>query len=809
VVAVNIGASMPTRQYSQAILAGLWPTTSADTWSDVAATLRQKSDADADTSSSIRRTADGLYPDNSGHMVDGMYGMYMRDAIAVMDQSDLYQSMSSVVDEVAQLIYHARTQLDEIDRTANEKIEKLKADAGRGGVGADLRLSALVGEIAAIISAARGAAAALSASVAGEIASQAARIGASGNHSGTESGSTEPPYGSNGTQMMQADYRESRGAGGQPLSGGMAVKRVPPPLDSQPELPPKTDETQLGMNPPPDNGPPKPGTPKTDPTAVKNGPEPTPRTQGVQLGIEGFRDPNQPPLAVPGAPSPTPPSSSPAFPMTGGSSGGLNFPSTGMPSSGMSTSTPSAGSLGSGLASPASGLTSPPTSAAPNDFSLGLNAGLGGNSGGAPLLPPPVSSPPPAQLAWTAGATSGPPPVLPAAGPSPPAAPLSASAPPPISGAVMPPAAAAGPLPPFTSDLPRNAPPVTPASGPALAPSPPPAAPPPAASPPVAPLPPGVVGSGVGAAAAGAGIGVRSSAPDPLLEGASRLVYELMHASRLYAAIDWCVGVFKTPSGPQTVVVSSEGAGYIPPGVFLPRSVRLLFSDPGLSDAFRARWFAWVNPAQTMLAFAATFTELDPNIELYAVAVSTDHGGSALPARDAGVPHYEDCSLLVSPIPADAPAPNLDANRMHRLEALDRAEYARLTRTPDRSESWTTTETAVRVALSRASALLGFSVPPAIRQISQVLGNGEAVTDEQWSDLELVRVNAILDSASQRPGRMLDSVGASPYARAYHNLARLAELLALWRGNDPQHAEIAYTAAQITTEARLWPAGTE
>jgi hypothetical protein len=325
----------------------------------------------------------------------------------------------------------------------------------------------------------------------------------------------------------------------------------------------------------------------------------------------------------------------------------------------------------------------------------------------------------------------------------------------------------------------------------------------------VAPLPPGVVGSGVGAAAVGAGVGVRSSAPDPLLEGASRLVYELMHASRLYAAIDWCVGVFKTPSGPQTVVVSSEGAGYIPPGVFLPRSVRLLFSDPGLSDAFRARWFAWVNPAQTMLAYAATCTELDPNIELYAVAVSTDHGGSALPARDAGVPHYEDCSLLVSPIKADASAPNLDANRMHRLEALDRAEYARLTRAPDRSESWTTTETAVRVALSRASALLGFSVPPAIRQISQVLGKGEAVTDEQWSDLEMVRVNAILDSASQRPGRMLDSVGASPYARAYHNLARLAELLALWRGNDPQHAEIAYTAAQITTEARLWPAGTE
>lgn len=264
-----------------------------------------------------------------------------------------------------------------------------------------------------------------------------------------------------------------------------------------------------------------------------------------------------------------------------------------------------------------------------------------------------------------------------------------------------------------------------------------------------------------------------------------------MHASRLYATIDWCAGVFKTPSGPRTVVVSSEGAGYVPPGVFLPRSARLLFSDPALSEAFRARWFAWVNPALTMLAYAAACTELDPNLELYAVAVSTDHGGSAIAARDAGVPHYEDCSLLVSPIKADAPAPALDGTRMHRLEALDRGEYARLTSTPNRSESWSTTEAAVRVTLSRASTLLGFSIPPVVRQITQVLEKGESVADDRWAELEMVRVNAILDSASQRPGRMLGSDGASPYARAYHNLARLAELLALWRGNDPQHAEIA------------------
>jgi hypothetical protein len=130
----------------------------------------------------------------------------------------------------------------------------------------------------------------------------------------------------------------------------------------------------------------------------------------------------------------------------------------------------------------------------------------------------------------------------------------------------------------------------------------------------------------------------------------------------------------------------------------------MLFSDPNLGIGFRARWFAWVDPAQMMLAYAALCSEHDPNIELRALAVPTDHGGSAVPARDAGVRHYDDCSLMVSPIPADAPAASLDETHVHRLESLDRGEYARVTGaagqgTPDRSEAWATSLAAVRTAI--------------------------------------------------------------------------------------------------------------
>ncbi|WP_233151357.1 hypothetical protein [Mycobacterium lehmannii] len=290
------------------------------------------------------------------------------------------------------------------------------------------------------------------------------------------------------------------------------------------------------------------------------------------------------------------------------------------------------------------------------------------------------------------------------------------------------------------------------------------------------------------------------------MDQASELVYELMHASRVYGCIDWCVGMFKTPGPPQAWVVSSEGSGFIPPGVFLPQSAHLVFSDPGLDKDFHARWFGWVNPAQTMLAYGQLVMESNPNVELWALAVSTDYGGTAAPALNAGLVQVENCSLATSPIKAEAAPPPLDQSRMHRLETMDRAEYLRLTSGGvDRSQLWALTVAAVRTALSRASELLGFQVPPAIRQVATAVENGEPVSEELWDELELARLNAILDSASQRPGRVVSDVGPSPYARCFHNVARAAELLCWWRGSTPEYVEIAYTARQIAKEAELWP----
>ena len=470
------------------------------------------------------------------------------------------------------------------------------------------------------------------------------------------------------------------------------------------------------------------------------------------------------------------------------------------------------GGMPQGLSPGGAGMTPPPavSPAASSPFSQGLNAGLVG-APAAPLAPPVTSAPPTTSAAPAGAVSSGPASVAAAAGPStsmPAASPFAAPvAGGPATGGATP----VGALPPFGSDV-RSAAAgaggaVTPASGPApatvsadrggasggggLA------------------VPPGIVGSASGAGAGAATEGVRASLPDPLLEVATQLVYRLLDDSRRYPYSDWCVGIFRTAAGIETIIVNSDGAGFIPYNVYVPQSARMLFSDPGLPDEFRGRWFSWANPAETMVAFAQWAGE---RFELYALAVSTDGGGSSVPARNAGVPHVEDCHRGSLPDNPDTSQRPLDDAHMHRLETVDRALYARLTgvgdgRRPDQSEAWRTTTAAAHVALSRAGAIPDLVVPSVIREVLDMVGRGLKVSAQVWDRLSVAYNVAITSAAGLRPGWMGVDEVASPHVLAYHDLSRLMELLLLWRSDAPSnrdipYADIAYLAQQIDETPR-------
>ena len=804
-VGLSAPAGMPNRRYSAVILGGSWPHTDPQSCKSCSEAQHGEGLKNLDLSDVVHGASDRVAAEMSGHLADGFVQECGRIAAMYVSHADRWFAMSRVSEEVGNLGYGLRQALDEIDLEAHQEIARLEEQA-RLGTGL-LALS----QVAEVVGKARAKAMAKSAKATAAVEKLAPQL--------TPGGQGSKPSSQPGNGGDPVDPKEpGNGPGGTTKIMGAGWGK-PPEAPPPPGRPQAGSGGQQGPGSPPPGGEPGGQGQNTPGSATGAGNNPgggkPPHPQGGQgqgLSTDGF---------------PAPP-----LPFSGGSGGGLPSGGGGLgggiPGGGGFKLPEAPGGLGGGIPggglpqgltptsfSPGGAGMTPPTPAS-TDFSRGLSAGFGPppalaspvtspTSMSASAAPPGAYSPGPAPVAASGGAPAVSSPV------SPPVA-----SPAPSGGGV--PAGPVGPLPPFGSDVPRTAvaasggAAVSPASGGALAPSAPGGGS--AGSAPVAPLPPGVVGSGVGAGAGATTEAVRSSRPDPMLESASQLVYQLIHASKKskYMFMDWCVGVFRTQSGVETVVVNSDGAGYIPAGVFVPRSARMLFSDSSLSPAFRAQWFSWANPAETMLAYAELATKSNPGVELWALAVSTSYGGSSMVARAAGVPHFEDCPEDLSPINDSDPRMPLDEGHMHRLETVDRALYARLLGfgdgpLPDPSEAWRMTQEAAETALGRAGAVRDLAVAPVIREVLGTLRSGVPVKQDRWTALEGAYLEAVGMGTSLRPG-LIGREGASPHVLAYFDLARLIEILLLWSLDDEaggrgiKYPEIAYLTGQIVDHAQ-------
>ena len=164
--------------------------------------------------------------------------------------------------------------------------------------------------------------------------------------------------------------------------------------------------------------------------------------------------------------------------------------------------------------------------------------------------------------------------------------------------------------------------------------------------------PPSAAGAGAGATlipasvvAAGQTAAARERRESADAAAAKELAWKLQHAAQaVNYPIEWAVGVFRSPSGTETVITSNDGASYIPAGVFVPRSVRVLATDPLVDDHFRQLWFGWSDPARVLVEYAQLRAELGWRL----VAAATTVGVSAL--RDAGVEHPPSCTRQTNPL---------------------------------------------------------------------------------------------------------------------------------------------------------------
>jgi hypothetical protein len=512
-----------------------------------------------------------------------------------------------------------------------------------------------------------------------------------------------------------------------------------------------------------------PGTsPATDPSVTKSVKDPL----GLGRGHHGLSS-GPPDIAVT---APMPPghnpltslmgaagSGLPSLPgMPGGSSGGLPIP----PLQGLMGGF---GGFPGGMASPtgfgASGLQGSPVPSLGMDFGRGLAAGA--SAAGAV---PPVAQAPMTSLA--APVETAPTSAAPAAAPVAAAPPAAASAPAPAPAAGMP----AGGLTPYGSVLPAQG-----ASTTA----------PPVGSAPPAPSIPAETGGGSSGQGPGTGlmpvagrretVAVRRDLAESDLELAKMAVAELAGAASVTdPGLDWAVAVGRNTSGMPTLwVATNDGAAYIPPGVFLRKTMPIA---GGHSEEFDARWFGWVNPADKAVRAAR---ECGDNVG--AVATTWAWPSEFLEEHPA-----PEVATGVKPVGvADNPAAELLLSRAHRLQTVDAALYADLVATD---------ESTVRNYCRDLIRQLTFGIPgeelsSVAQSVAQALIAQRWPKPQEWALLGEEHEDALVMMAAQRPG--LDGIEnpdqVVSYTREFVKCRRLEALLC-WERHGADLLNVVYAA---------------
>ena len=515
-----------------------------------------------------------------------------------------------------------------------------------------------------------------------------------------------------------------------------------------------------------------------------------PGDQGLPTALGPLRGTAEPnvPAASGGSKSPSMPSmpSPPSMGSGGGSGGGGSSPlsSLGSGMGGMQGMPGGAKGVG-GMSSPPSGLQGPASSASPASLGSEFGRGMAAGNAAAGGMPPLASSAPPQTPSGPLSAaplaqTSAPASAAPTASTVPASAtPTGAAAgggsmggiPAGGLGAAGGSAGASPQMTSYGSVLPPAAP-AAPAAGAGAA--------GPVSSAPAA------AGAATGAAAGAPGflpglrevnnqrVGRDVSMTD--LENARTAVADLAAASSIvYPGLEWAVAVTRGTSGfPEMWVTTNEGAGYIPPGVHVRRSMPLAAHfDPD----FDARWLGWTNPAETVLRAVRMRGDA-----LSAIATTCAHDSEEV--RSA----TPDVAIGVAPAgpPSEAEASALTRDRSHRLETIAPAVFVGLQRDPDEAERYAR-------QLTQQVVFSGPEMSTAAMSVARAVIAGQWPSEREWAELTAQYETDLLMSGAQRPGLMgvEEPQQLASYQRVFTECRRL-ETLWCWQNGDL--ADVVYAA---------------
>jgi hypothetical protein len=657
----------------------VWPADSETLMQGDAEMLANASKSFEDAAGEVRQAANGVLNGGAwvGEGADAAYSAYQEAAAIKFRQGEIADAASDFIGRAARDVGSTKKSMFNENKQAHEEIEKFL----RSGSGQSLA------QVAVIL----------------------------GVHRATIQGYSSDLQGFIGQYTVQfSNHFKQGGPGGGPKVRQAGNGTGKDPSTDAPQGP--TGQTGPTVPTNPLNGT---GTARDAASGGAGAAPPTPdgplRAPSTDHPLAPPRPSHNPLTSLMGAGLPSLPS------MPGGGSG------SGLPMGGLQGLMGGFGGFPGGMATPAgltgSGLGQPPVPSLGMDFGRGLAAGASAAGG-----IPPVAQAPITPLA--APIESAPTSAAPAAAPVPtaPSAPASAPAPALAAG----PGESTGGMTSYGSVLPPQASPAAPPVG----------------SAPAAPSVPAETGGGGSGPGPGPGLmpvaSRRESAPvrrgeaELDLEQAKALVAELAGAAKVTdPGLDWAVAVGRNTSGMPTYwVATNDGAAYIPPGVFLRKTMPVA---GGHSEEFDARWYGWVNPADKAVRAAREFGDT-----VSAVATSW-----AMPSEYLAEQPVPEVATGVKPNEGpDNAAATLSTARAHRLQTVDAALYSDLVAADDS----VVREYCRELTRQLAFGIAGEDLSPAAQSVAQALVAQRWPSVQEWAALGEEHEDALVMMACQRPG---------------------------------------------------------
>jgi hypothetical protein len=260
------------------------------------------------------------------------------------------------------------------------------------------------------------------------------------------------------------------------------------------------------------------------------------------------------------------------------------------------------------------------------------------------------------------------------------------------------------------------------------------------------------------------------------------LVAELAGAAAVTdPGLDWAVAVGHNSSGMPTYwVATNDGATYIPPGVFLRKTMPIA---AGLDAASDARWMGWVNPAEKAVRAARECGDT-----VGAVATTWAWQSEYL----ADHPAVSEVATGVAPSSTtDNVAATLGLSRAHRLQTVDAVLYADLKAVDDDVLRAYCRELTRQLAFGVA----GDELTPVAQAVATALVAQQSPKAQEWSALSAEYEIAQALTGAQRPG--LNGVEnpdqVVSYCREFIRCRRMEALLC-WEQFDGDLLNVVYAA---------------